>query len=198
MSFETCSDSKQPTCLFYSSLHMLPLDISVLQQAVYLDVSVLQLSVPPPGRVCSTAACAAPERVCSTAECAAPERVCSTADRATLSVSVLQQTVLPWACLFYRGLCCPCTYLFYSRLCYPGRICSMAACAAHGRTYLHVLQQSALFLNQIIRPRESPALYKSLNSLWFESRVQHPGELFADEPCSGEYKLSHKNVRVML
>jgi hypothetical protein len=136
-----------------------------------LDVSVLQLSVPPLDAYCLfycslccpwpwtcvfysrlcypawtyTAACATWTylfygslcgpwtcTLCSTAACVAPGCVCFTANCAALDVYILRQTVLPWTYLFYGSLCCPWACLFYSILCYLGRICSTAACAAPG------------------------------------------------------------------
>jgi hypothetical protein len=83
------------TRLFYSKAACAAPYYSCVQ---YLDMPGLQQPVLPPGRVCSTAACAAPGRVFSTAACSALELasctvVCAAPGR--VFVSVLQLSVLP-------------------------------------------------------------------------------------------------------
>ncbi len=69
-------------------------------------------------------------------------------DYRALDVSVLQQTLVPWTCLFYSRLCSaldvsflyqtivPWTFLLYNRLWYLGRVCSTADCSALDVSFL--------------------------------------------------------------
>jgi hypothetical protein len=121
------SDLHQPCPLDVSGLQqpVLPLNLSLVQQSVLplLDVSVLQQPLLPPGRVCSTAACAAPW-TCLFYSC-----LCCPLDVSAL-IAACSATVY---CLFTRGACAaPESGCLQELLCCIWYVCLQELCAAPG------------------------------------------------------------------
>ncbi len=128
-------------CVLQQYVRPLDVSVSVYSRLCCLDVSVLQqLVLSLRVFLYCTAICAHPGRVWSTAACHGPES------------DVIDQSVLPWTCLFYSILCC------------PGHVCSTAACPV---PELHVYN-----CTHWLRPPQLPPL--SAFGLIYEGAIGQP------------------------